>query len=1358
MQISFVKKLVLLGCLFLGLGAKAQDQTIFEGFENWPPEDWSIFTLGAGNGWVQDWQGISYAGNYSALTSISNSQCDSWLVTPQVSVISNNYQLKFYEYNISPEFFDNTAIYVSTGSNNPESGDFEQIYVTESVLPDWTERVIDLSAYEGQNIYIGFQHEGTYHAWLIDEVSVSPSEFTDVAAENIVSPNGVSSETGSQEVVLSVRNYGTTSIDDLSVSWSVNGIEQTAYDATNLELASGQEIELGIGSFDFSETGYYDILVNVNSPGDEISNNNSIEYTYQISNFKNAQLVRVKPEGMTPSAGSQDVRIGMSNLGQNRIDSLRVYWTVNDAPQSDYQNFELGLDPGDYIEINIGEFTFESGLNELLVEIDALGDISPENDQYLSYLPVDTIWESFEGFEFPPDDWSIIFGVRDNANFGIPKQGNYYYSASPDNNFFGAVSDTLYTPFLNIQEGDVFTINIETSGFLDASHSLIAEDIDGNIITLQEISAEPSSWIELEMDISQAAGIHKIGVTSSVEDGPGLTKFDLFTSTASLHEFSKDLKLQEGDMEILARKDITQNFVCTVKNQSADIIIGSEYDVLLVDEDGNILSSESGQIIQPQQEISFTLPYTFSDLGEQNLHFEISIETDEFVSNNSSQESVVHVIPNTSVFTESGSQDFLTLNLPFNANGNTNSLGEDDASQTIYSSDLFTSTGDIYGFTYSFSNILNVDNPKKLPLKVWVKQVETDNLSDGFIPTSELILVFDDTLEFKSGQREIYIPFDEPFSLNGIDNLLVQNHQYDPEWPPAILSFWNVDMPSDGTIRSVVALDVFNLDPEEGIEFYNNLEDIPYTRFVIDPIVDFGVISGQVVSSADNMPIEGVEVSVMNSSISSLTDENGFYILPELPYGEYNLTAVINGYDEESVTLDLDQSNYQQDFILNPLIPIQISGTVFGSNDLVNGLSEVEVSLSGYSTDMAVTDMDGDFILESVFSSSEYQIAFSFYGYETTIIEVSTQEENIDLGDIILNQIFISPFNVQAQPETDGVTLVWENPQESQDNISQNDLDVCSFSYTNEPNEDVWLGNIFEVEGLLTITDIEFKTDIYENAIDFVTLEVLDLDGNVLSTSEPVSIYADSLYVVDVPNIVVDQDVFVGVHWQNNPISTNALCVDFSDENIPNTAAIRYPGEGVILLSDFFGEGSPNLSFIVRIHSLGEGDNLSNDEELSYNIYRGLSADFPDFSNWEQINDGPITDLSLFDDNWEGFDPTQTYRYAVETIYTEGFSEVTFSNIINGIALGMENPQPELSLELYPNPTSDFFTLRFESDRIDQATVEIFNSQGTRVYRSGKVSSKESLNINAREFKPGFYLVRIDLNGLVLSRKLVVSE
>jgi hypothetical protein len=1341
----------------LCLTSQSQVTTLQEGFENWPLNDWNIYLLGqALDGWREDFEGISHSGNHSAYSSIDNSQCDNWLVSPQINVESNTYELKFWDYHKTIDFYDKASVLISNGSGDPSDGDFVEVYTTPTPLnlEIWEERIIDLSSYNGQLIYVAFRYEGTWHQWYLDDVTVSPSTYTDGALTEIVNPVGVSETPGVEDIIVTLANQGTTTIQDIDIDWQVNSIAQPTFSATSLNLAPGNSIDLTIGNYNFDTDGNYDISALLSLANDFDSGNNLIEGTYTISSFKDIAILGVSPEGMIPNTGLRDIIVSVMNDGINTIDILTVDWIVNGSPQPSYDTTNLNLLPSESSEIVIGQYDFSSGVFEIEVSLDAIGDINSDNNDYTAIVAVDTFWESFEGNEFPPDNWSIVFGTHENGNFGTPFHGDYFYSSQPDSNFFGTVSDTIYTPRLDISNGDTFSFYIKTDSFFPATHNLVSKDpLTGAVTVLQNINSTPNVWQQVTLDISGAQGINHIGISSS-SGAPGLTQFDLFTSTAKLHLYDHDMAIKNGDLYFLTRDGVSESFPCVIRNEGALPILGADYTIKLMEAPGVQLASISGVNLDSWEETTVVLNHTFNGIDSHRLYFEIEYTSDENLNNNSFREASVHVVPPAAILDEMGPKDPANLNFPFSSNGNTNSLGEDDISQTLYLNSDFENPGEIYGMVYSYYNLLGADYIQNLPIKIWIVQSQLGDLSGGYVPYNEFTLVYDGEMEVLPGyNREVYIPFDQPIPFTGIDNIVIQAYQYDPEWPPSILRF-NATNVQSGPIRTNSNLDVFELDPENP-PTPNQFDDFAHTRFVIIPSTSQSVVSGTVWGTG-GIPLEDATVYIENTAITTQTDVNGEYELPALPYGNYDITATIFGYNDLTIPTTLNTPTRTLDFNLVERAQVEISGRVVGSNDIAVPLEYVEIEMTGYVNDNTSSDELGEFVFTNVYGNADYELTFSLYGYHDRTITVSVIDSNISLGDVVLDQEFISPFDVDVSASTE-VTVNWKDHLLSSKVKLQNDLDVYSGSFTNEPNEHVWLGNIFEIFEITTLTDVEIRTDIYPNAVDFVSIDVFDVaTEEILASSEPFLIMQDSLMNIDIPNIVVYDDIAVAVHWQNNPESTNALVIDYSDPAIPNTAIIKYPSEPITLLSDYIG--TPAASFQVRINTLDDGDPITNNEILSYNVLRGLASEFPDTTNWEQLNGAPIIANSYVDEDYINTDPSQVYRYAVETIYVEGNSEVTFSNTIDGNILGIHDEWKEESLTLYPVPAREVLNIHFENMPGSITSIEITDVLGRFIENVPVDTSNDTIVKNVSNLQSGVYFLKIEVGEGSLTKRFVVSR
>lgn len=84
---------------------------------------------------------------------------DNWLVTPQLSVTSGGMWLAWDAHSVHYHLPESYQIMVSTTGTEPE--DFSPLATVEEEGYEWTHRILSLSEYEGENIYIAFVHNST---------------------------------------------------------------------------------------------------------------------------------------------------------------------------------------------------------------------------------------------------------------------------------------------------------------------------------------------------------------------------------------------------------------------------------------------------------------------------------------------------------------------------------------------------------------------------------------------------------------------------------------------------------------------------------------------------------------------------------------------------------------------------------------------------------------------------------------------------------------------------------------------------------------------------------------------------------------------------------------------------------------------------------------------------------------------------------------------------------------------------------------------------------------------------------------------------------------------------------------------
>ena len=131
-----------------------------------------------------------------------------------------------------------------------------------------------------------------------------------------------------------------------------------------------------------------------------------------------------------------------------------------------------------------------------------------------------------------------------------------------------------------------------------------------------------------------------------------------------------------------------------------------------------------------------------------------------------------------------------------------------------------------------------------------------------------------------------------------------------------------------------------------------------------------------------------------------------------------------------------------------------------------------------------------------------------------------------------------------------------------------------------------------------------------------------------------------------------------------------------------------------------------------------------------------------------------------------------TFSYVIPATYEEAHmrvigvlhdAETGFIMNVNRGAYGLttavsETQTPEFSMSLYPNPASDFAQLEIELQKSGAFTVEMFDVMGKNVFSrtSSAASGKNVFNIPVQYLEDGVYMVKVNVNGSVVTKRLIV--
>ncbi len=159
-----------------------------EDFESgvFPPAEWTLASTGdSASPGIQDFtSGVTgshcspHGGAHGAWHNDDNlsSDAEDWLVMPQITVSGGAMTMTFWSAYYYTGYYNYHGVWVSTGSGDPADGDFVELQEVPHQSANncgWSQVTVDLSAYQGQTIWLAFRYVGDWEdEWYIDDVVV----------------------------------------------------------------------------------------------------------------------------------------------------------------------------------------------------------------------------------------------------------------------------------------------------------------------------------------------------------------------------------------------------------------------------------------------------------------------------------------------------------------------------------------------------------------------------------------------------------------------------------------------------------------------------------------------------------------------------------------------------------------------------------------------------------------------------------------------------------------------------------------------------------------------------------------------------------------------------------------------------------------------------------------------------------------------------------------------------------------------------------------------------------------------------------------------------------------------------------
>ena len=209
----------------------------------------------------------------------------------------------------------------------------------------------------------------------------------------------------------------------------------------------------------------------------------------------------------------------------------------------------------------------------------------------------------------------------------------------------------------------------------------------------------------------------------------------------------------------------------------------SGYTVQLIDSDGKVLASANGPKLETMQSAEVELQYLPKLAGKMIVKGKIAFDQDEDASNNTTEPVEQTVVPEGSKYitiTSTPAKAISVVPASFYSN--------ETLTETIYPASHFGQASglELTMIAYPYNKVTT--SYPEVPLQVYVGESEIVDLSDGAIPASNLVKVFDGNVSINTTDDALVIPFQNNYPYGG-KNLVVMVYKNAPSTNNSGVSF-----------------------------------------------------------------------------------------------------------------------------------------------------------------------------------------------------------------------------------------------------------------------------------------------------------------------------------------------------------------------------------------------------------------------------------------------------------------------------------------------------------------------------------------------------------------------------------------
>lgn len=1043
-----------------------------------------------------------------------------------------------------------------------------------------------------------------------------------------------------------------------------------------------------------------------------------------------------------------------------------------------------------------GAFTF------VYAEIVMAGDENLNNNttsqHALQILPFGSQMLISEGFEggATPGGWQTEIVTGDEE--WIYQNGGH--SGNPASAYTGSMNAHLYhgsstaaVTQLITPEFNLGTANNGSLSFMHAQKAWGGDQDELNIYyrnapgaawtLLESFTEDTPDWTERIVSLPNPSPTYYVAFEGVAQYGYGVCIDDVEIVGQPI-VYDNDLAAQVITGAAIANAGNSEPFDITVKNVGG--LVQNSYTVKLKYSDGTELASlDVTTPLNPEDTVVHTLIWNIPSTqpaGEVSVYAEVEITGDENPGNNVTYNHYMQLFPPGILQVMVGNGTELNVRCPIGFNY-LNSLTE-----TLYFPDeLGNQVGMINAISYFYNFAEAVTNRE---VTVWMGETLQTNLTDGWIPSTQLTQVFNGTLTFPEGEQQIDINLDSPFMYNG-NNLVVMVHR-----PMDTTSFsdnneFYVDETPDLLDRTRYERDdTMVLDPADPPDGYG-FEKFPNTLFTFF-MGEMGELEGYVYDD-QNVAMPDAQVTIDDLNIMTVTDDQGFYHIGNVLVGNHQVTAEKFGYTSQTQQVEILEGQVASlNFTLASLGEFSVYGYAVGSDAPTVGLEGAEVALTGFAGYNTTTDNTGYFEFPAVYGQADYTVTISFDGYDNYVADFQMGSASMDLGTCILNEYAVPPGNIVAEQndQQTEVELTWSAPGSGGGEFRCDDgTQVGHIGFSSTPQNGVF-GAVHHNNALVQEIQWMLVSDYANHSTVNLFVFGLDADGNpdqtnILFQETGVPNVDDewNTYLLDTPlsapmgflvglstpglytSIGLDDGVDDPWTFQSD---TQMSIEDYTNANDDWTDIGDF-GMQKNMMIRAYGVNFGNLDSTLRgtrsqqVHAMP----LTRSFE-SYKIYRFLENNSWNPDEWDVVATD-VTDTLYTDLSW-GQVANGIYQYAIASIHTNGVeSQPAFSNTLEKTMAGAPGTVLPVRTELvgnYPNPFNPSTDIVYALKEAGLVKLSIYNTRGQKVCTlvhqvqdAGSFThSWNGTDDSGKAVSSGIYFYRLQADGVTQTRKMMLMK